>query len=91
MFRRIIDDVSAAELRSCAVAKYHHLDGWTLPGQQGLVGSPSCLLAATLLRIAGNEPPIGAIFAQGVAERIKKGDDAQVIAKDLLAMLGSNY
>jgi len=88
MFRRIIDDRSAAELRSCADAKYRD-EMWWFPGQQGLVGSPDCLLAGTLLRIAANEPPIGAIFAEGVAERIKKGEDAQVIARDLLAMLES--
>lgn len=85
-FAKLIDPASAAELRSCAGAKRQG-KGWSFPGQQGLVLSPQLLLTAALTRIAQNEPPVGGIFAQGVAERLKKGEDAQQIARDLLAMI----
>ena len=85
-WRLVIDRKSEAELRSCANAN-RTKSGWSFPGQQGLIGNPTLLLVGALTRIARSEPPIGQMFAQGAAERLKHGEDAQEIARGLLSMI----
>jgi len=86
-FAKLIDKNSERELRAAAGAKrIGNGPGWSFPGINGLVLSPRLLVVGALTRIA-TTPIIGPIFAQGVAERIKAGEDAQQVARDLLAML----